>query len=91
LISLPANSVSAVVLSLVLSYVPSPELRGEMIRKAREVLLDNGRGVLTITTPHSTDRAYSNKNKTNVLDMYVLGLSQILTHCLPIVYSRVIT
>ena len=70
LTSYPVNSTSAVILSLVLSYVPTPKMRGEMIRKARQVLLDNGRGLLLITTPHSTDRAYSQKNKTNMLSVW---------------------
>jgi hypothetical protein len=67
LLSYPKNAASAVVMSLVLSYVPDPQLRGEMVRKAREILLDDGRGVLLITTPHSTDRAYSQKNRTDAL------------------------
>ena len=50
---------AAVVMSLVLSYLPCPRMRGEMVRRAREVLLDDGRGVLLIVTPHSTDRSYS--------------------------------
>ena len=35
---LPAGSYDAVALSLVLSYLPSPKLRGAMIRKARRML-----------------------------------------------------
>ena len=44
--SYPAGRASAVVMSLVLSYLPCPRMRGEMVRRAREVLLDDGRGVL---------------------------------------------
>ena len=55
--SLPAGARRAV-LSLVLSYVPTPRQRGEMIRRCREILADDGRGVLCIVTPHSTDRGH---------------------------------
>lgn len=68
--SYPANRASVVVMSLVLSYLPDPFLRGEMVRRARRVLLDDGRGVLLIVTPHSTDRSYSNANRTNALAIW---------------------
>ncbi|ACO67134.1 predicted protein [Micromonas commoda] len=55
---LPRNAAGAVVMSLVLSYVPTPRQRGEMVRRAREVLMDDGRGVLLIVTPHSTDKGH---------------------------------
>ena len=55
---LPRNVAGAVVMSLVLSYVPTPRQRGEMVRRAREVLMDDGRGVLLIVTPHSTDKGH---------------------------------
>jgi hypothetical protein len=57
-------------MSLVLSYLPDPFMRGEMVRRARQVLLDDGRGVLLIVTPHSTDRSYSNANRTNALAIW---------------------
>lgn len=56
--SLPAGAANAAVLSLVLSYVPTPRQRGEMIRRCREILADDGRGILCIVTPHSTDRGH---------------------------------
>ena len=68
--SYPANRASVVVMSLVLSYLPDPFMRGEMVRRARRVLLDDGRGVLLIVTPHSTDRSYSNANRTNALAIW---------------------
>ena len=68
--SYPANRASVVVMSLVLSYLPDPFMRGEMVRRARKVLLDDGRGVLLIVTPHSTDRSYSNANRTNALAIW---------------------
>jgi len=55
---LPRNAAGAVVMSLVLSYVPTPRQRGEMVRRARKVLMDDGRGVLLIVTPHSTDKGH---------------------------------
>jgi hypothetical protein len=39
LLSLPARSFDAVTMSLVLNYLPSPELRGQMVFKARELLV----------------------------------------------------
>lgn len=68
--SYPAGRASAVVMSLVLSYLPCPRMRGEMVRRAREVLLDDGRGVLLIVTPHSTDRSYSGASRTNALAVW---------------------
>jgi hypothetical protein len=68
--SYPANRASVVVMSLVLSYLPDPFMRGEMVRRARQVLLNDGRGVLLIVTPHSTDRSYSNANRTNALAIW---------------------
>ena len=68
--SYPANRASVVVMSLVLSYLPDPFMRGEMVRRARRVLLNDGRGVLLIVTPHSTDRSYSNANRTNALAIW---------------------
>ena len=68
--SYPANRASVVVMSLVLSYLPDPSMRGEMVRRARQVLLDDGRGVLLIVTPHSTDRSYSNASRTNALAVW---------------------
>ena len=56
--SIPRNYAGALVMSLVLSYVPTPLQRGEMVRRAREVLMDDGRGVLLIVTPHSTDKGH---------------------------------
>ena len=56
--SLPAGAANAAILSLVLSYVPTPRQRGEMIRRCREILADDGRGILCIVTPHSTDRGH---------------------------------
>jgi hypothetical protein len=54
--ALPAGCANAVVMSLVLSYVPTPRQRGEMIRRARELLAGDGRGLLLLITPHSTDK-----------------------------------
>ena len=68
--SYPTGRASAVVMSLVLSYLPCPRMRGEMVRRAREVLLDDGRGVLLIVTPHSTDRSYSGASRTNALAVW---------------------
>ena len=68
--SYPANRASAVVMSLVLSYLPDPRMRGEMVRRARRVLLDDGRGVLLVVTPHSTDRSYSRASKTDALAVW---------------------
>ena len=70
LASYPANRASAVVMSLVLSYLPDPRMRGEMVRRARRVLLDQGRGVFLIVTPHSTDRSYSGSSKTDALAVW---------------------
>lgn len=56
--ALPAGAANAVVMSLVLSYVPTPRQRGEMIRRARELLADDGRGLLLLVTPHSTDKGH---------------------------------
>lgn len=57
--ALPAGCANAVVMSLVLSYVPTPRQRGEMIRRARELLADEGRGLLLLITPHSTDKGHN--------------------------------
>jgi hypothetical protein len=59
LVSLPAGCASAVVMSLVLSYVPMPRQRGEMIRRARDLLAGEGRGLLLVITPHSTDKGHN--------------------------------
>ena len=57
--ALPAGCANVLVMSLVLSYVPTPRQRGEMIRRARELLADEGRGLLLIVTPHSTDKGHA--------------------------------
>ena len=62
LTSLPRGCATAVVMSLVLSYVPTPKLRGEMARRARELLADEGRGLFLVVTPHSTDKARSSSH-----------------------------
>jgi hypothetical protein len=56
LLAVEAHDVDALVFSLVLSYVPTPEQRGEMVRRARLVLKNRGEGLLFIMTPHSTDK-----------------------------------
>lgn len=52
---LPAEHADAVVLSLVLSFVPGAVQRAEMCRKARQLLRLGG--LLLIVTPFSTDRS----------------------------------
>jgi hypothetical protein len=60
--SLPADHYHAVVLSLVLSYIPGPQERAEMIRRARKVLRGPTQthpfvpdGCLIVVEPLSTD------------------------------------
>ena len=58
LLRLPKQSMDVVTLSLVLSYLPSPEQRASIVRKAAELLRrpPEGCGLLLILTPLSVNR-----------------------------------
>eukprot|EP00239_Pterosperma_sp_CCMP1384_P005178 CAMPEP_0197853588 /NCGR_PEP_ID=MMETSP1438-20131217/23017_1 /TAXON_ID=1461541 /ORGANISM="Pterosperma sp., Strain CCMP1384" /LENGTH=194 /DNA_ID=CAMNT_0043468057 /DNA_START=9 /DNA_END=593 /DNA_ORIENTATION=- len=58
LVSLPGGSFDALVFSLVLSYLPHPMQRTQMMLKARQLLTEPG--LLLLVTPHSTDSAPAN-------------------------------
>jgi hypothetical protein len=72
--SLPEGSFHACVFSLVLSYVPCPRMRGEMIVKARRLLAPAGRGLLLIVTPHSTDRGHAPHRALPILEEWRVAI-----------------
>ncbi|KAK3232784.1 hypothetical protein CYMTET_56880 [Cymbomonas tetramitiformis] len=55
LLSLEQASFDVITMSLVLSYIPHPLMRTQMVAKARALLKEPG--MLCLVTPHSTDRA----------------------------------
>lgn len=67
LLGVESHGVDALVFSLVLSYVPTPKQRGEMVRRARLALKNRGEGLLFIMTPHSTDKGHSPHNALPIL------------------------
>ncbi len=52
------HDADVVVFSLVLSYLPTPKQRGEMVRRARLALKNRGAGLFFVITPHSTDKGH---------------------------------
>ena len=57
---LQMSSFNVVVLSLVLTYVPTPEKRFQMIINARKCLKGDGDGLLMIIEPHGFDKSKEN-------------------------------
>jgi len=57
---LKLSSFNIVVLSLVLTYVPTPENRFQMIINARKCLKGDGDGLLMIIEPHGFDKSKEN-------------------------------
>lgn len=93
LIAIQEHGVDALVFSLVLSYVPTPRQRGEMVRRARLALKNRGAGLLFIITPHSTDKGHCPQKALPILKEWrealdSLGFERVLyerqrsTHCL---------
>lgn len=93
LLAVESHGVDAVVFSLVLSYVPTPKQRGDMVRRARMVLKNRGQGLLFIMTPHSTDKGHSPHNALPILKEWrnaieAIGFERVLydrhksLHCL---------
>ena len=93
LLSVESHGVDALVFSLVLSYVPTPKQRGEMVRRARLALKNRGEGLLFIMTPHSTDKGHSPHNALPILKEWrhaieAIGFERVLydrhksLHCL---------
>ena len=93
LAAVKTHGADALVFSLVLSYVPTPRQRGEMVRRARLALKNRGAGLLFIITPHSTDKGHCPHNALPVLKEWRevlngLGFERVLyerqrsTHCL---------
>ena len=60
LVGLKLCSFNIVVLSLVLTYVPTPESRFQMIINARKCLKGDGDGLLMIIEPHGFDKSKEN-------------------------------
>ena len=93
LIAVQEHGVDVLVFSLVLSYVPTPRQRGEMVRRARLALKNRGAGLLFIITPHSTDKGHCPQKALPILKEWrealaSLGFERVLyerqrsTHCL---------
>jgi 25S rRNA (adenine(2142)-N(1))-methyltransferase, Bmt2 len=82
LLQLPAESYDAVSMSLVLNYLPTPVLREDMIRKARQLLIPPGdagqphrAGILLITEKESI---FSNDKKGDVEEGLMVSKSSLL-------------
>jgi 25S rRNA (adenine(2142)-N(1))-methyltransferase, Bmt2 len=82
LLQLPAESYDVVSMSLVLNYLPTPVLREDMIRKARQLLIPPGdagqphrAGILLITEKESI---FSNDKKGDVEDGLLVTKSSLL-------------
>lgn len=87
------HAADVVVFSLVLSYLPTPKQRGEMVRRARLALKNRGGGLLFIITPHSTDKGHCGQKALPILGEWrdalrTLGFDRVLyerlrsVHCL---------
>lgn len=71
------HAADVVVFSLVLSYLPTPKQRGEMVRRARLALKNRGGGLLFIITPHSTDKGHCGHKALPILSEWRAALRQL--------------
>lgn len=93
LVAVREHSCHALVFSLVLSYVPTAKQRGEMVRRARLTLMNRGKGLFFIITPHSTDKGHCPQKSLPILKAWresieALGFERVVyerhrsVHCL---------
>jgi hypothetical protein len=62
LLQLPRGSFDAVAMSLVLSYLPNPDLRMAMIQKARELLIEPGEMIIADELSMKSEGEYDNQS-----------------------------